>query len=576
MAASTSSKAAQESTTTSDSSTHPAEQEFSAQVAPTLTDTTTRPTRAKRGVKFWLIILSILISLFLSALDFTAISTALPTITHDLNGNDFVWVGSAYALASTALLPATGGLAQIFGRRPTMLLSQALFALGSALCGSAKNMNWLIAARTIQGAGGGGLQAITQIVVSDLVPLRERPLFNALIGVTWGIAAAIGPIVSGSLAQQGQWRWLFYLNLPLTGLAAVLVFAFLNLKTPEGSFRDKFMRMDWIGNFLIISSSSAVVIALTWGGVKFPWSSASILAPLILGLVGFVAFFLYEATLAKNPLIPFTLVSNRTSLSGYIQNFVGPCTIVGALYFLPVYYQACKNASPTRSGVELFGLTIPIGPILILGNASIAVTKRYRVQIWFAWALTVAGMGALSTLKADSTLVQAIGYPILVGVGSGIWYGATYFPVLAPLPVEEVAHALAFFAFGRQFAGVWGVTIGTAVLQTQLTTRLPADFIATLPGGDGVALAYSLVPVIPTLEPPLRGQVQAAYADSIAVIWQVLIGVAGIGLLASLFMKGLPLHTETDKNWGMKDEGEAEKEDGPEKQVDVSVEVQSA
>ncbi|THG95550.1 hypothetical protein EW026_g6125 [Hermanssonia centrifuga] len=141
--------------------------------------------------------------------ELTAVSTALPTIIHDLNGDDFVWVASAYALASTALLPASGGMAEIFGRRATMLVSLVMFALGSALCGSAQNMNWLIAGRTIQGAGGGGILSLSSIILSDLVALKERGLYNGMIGLTWACAASIGPVVGGALAQAGQWRWLF-------------------------------------------------------------------------------------------------------------------------------------------------------------------------------------------------------------------------------------------------------------------------------------------------------------------------------------------------------------------------------
>lgn len=124
------------------------------------------------------------------------------------------------------------------------------------------------------------------------------------------------------------------------------------------------------------------------------------------------------------------------------------------LDFLPAYYQACKNATPTRSGVEIFGLAIPIGPVLLMTGASIAITKTYRVQLWLAWCLTVISMGVMSTLRADSSLAHAVGYPIFLGIGSGIWYAATYFPVLAPLPVSENAHALAFFSFCRSFASV--------------------------------------------------------------------------------------------------------------------------
>ncbi|KIP07377.1 hypothetical protein PHLGIDRAFT_105716 [Phlebiopsis gigantea 11061_1 CR5-6] len=510
--------------------------------------------RTRKGFRHWLIIFSVLLCLFLSALEFTGVSTALPTIVHDLHGDDFVWVGSAYALASTALLPVAGGMAEIFGRRETMLISQALFALGSVLCGCAKNMNWLIAARTIQGAGGGGLQALTQIVISDLVSLRERPMYNGLVGVTWGFAAATGPIVGGALADQGQWRWFFYLNIPLTGLAAILVVLFLNLKKPSGSLRGKLGRMDWVGSFLIIASSCATVIGLTWGGVQFPWASANVLVPLVLGLVGLVGFFVYEAIGAQEPIIPFTLVSNRTSLSGYLQNFIAFIVVTCSVYFLPVYYQACRGSSPTRSGVELFGLAMTCGPGAMLTSVTIVITKKYRWQLWFGWVLIVVSMGVISTLHTDSPLSQAVGFPVILGLGTGVLFSAPYFPVLAPLPVSENAHALAFFAFGRLFATVWGVSIGTAVLQTQLTHRLTKEFIAQVPGAGSIALVYSVIPIIPTLDEPLKREVQDAFAGSIAVIWQVLIGISGLGFLASLAMKGLPLHSNVDERWGMNEE----------------------
>lgn len=224
--------------------------------------------------------------------------------------------------------------------------------------------------------------------------------------------------------------------------------------------------------------------------------------------------------------------------------------------------------------MELFGLAMSLGPMLLLSSAVIAKTKTYRPELWFAWAMITASMGALSVLRPDSSLAHAIGFQVILGIGGGIFYGAVYFPILAALPVTENAHAVAFIAFGRQFAGVrpfylvfllyshallqvWGVTIGTAILQTQLGKRLPQAFLAQLP--DGVSLAYSLVSVIPTLSEPLRSEVQLAFAQSIDVIWQVMIGVAGVGLIAALFMEGLPLHTQVDQDWGM--EGEKVNED---------------
>ena len=185
-------------------------------------------------------------------------------------------------------------------------------------------------------------------------------------------------------------------------------------------------------------------------------------------------------------------------------------------------------------------------------------------------------MGAMSTVHADSSYATAIGLPVILGTGSGLIYSAAYFPILAPLPVSENAHALALFSFVKQFASVrhnhrvpvisilihfrrsqvWGVTIGTAVLQTQLGQRLPAAFIEQFPGG--VAIAYSAIPVIPTVPEPLRTEIRTAFADSIIVIWQVMIGVGGLGLLFSLLMKGLPLHTQVDENWGIEDKKSGE------------------
>lgn len=508
----------------------------------------------KKGLHFWLVMVAICVSLFLSALEYTAVSTALPTITHDLKGEDFVWVASAYSLASTSLLPMSGGMANILGRRTTMLIFLALFALGSALCGSAQSMDWLIAARAVQGAGGGGILSITSIIISDLVPLRERAIYNGLIGLTWAVASAIGPVVGGGLAQRGQWRWLFYLNLPVVGVAAILITLFVKMKTPEGSLKEKLARMDWIGNFLIVASSSAVVIALTWGGVRYPWTSPNVLVPLILGFVGMALFMVYEALVAKEPLVPFELISNRTSLSGYIQTFIAPTVMIASIYFMPIYFQACLGHSPMRSGVDILACAMTLGPMLVVTGVTIAVSKRYRPQLWVGWGLLVLAMGLFSIVKADTPLRNSIGFSVLLGLGAGIIYAATYFPVLAPLPVSQNANALAFFAFCRSFAGVWGVTIGTAVLQTQLGKKLPADFIEKFPGG--VAIAYSAIPIIPSLPEPFRSEVRKAFADSLAVIWQVMIGVGAIGLLSCFFMKALPLHTSVDEKWGIEQEVE--------------------
>ncbi|KAL4246492.1 MFS transporter superfamily protein [Abortiporus biennis] len=513
----------------------------------------TKPQEQPKGIGFWMIILSLCVATGCSALEVTAVPTALPTITQALNGEDFVWVNSAFSLAATSLIPATGGLADIFGRRIVILSSFFLFALGSALCGSAQSMNWLIAARSIQGAGSGGILSLSSIILSDLVSLRERAKYNGMIGLVWAFTSSIGPLIGGGLAKA-NWRWVFYINLPLTGIAAGLVLLFLKLKTPTLSLREKFSRIDWIGNLLIIGSSAAAVIGLTWGGVKYPWTSWHTLVPLIIGLVGIVVFVIYEFTLATEPIVPPALLSNRTSISGYIQTFLTPIVMLACVIFQPAFFQSSYASSPIHSGVLILPSGVVLGVIIIFASVSVAATKKYRPQLWLGWVVIMVSCGLMSTLRYDSSTAKAIGYPCVLGFAGGFLYAVTYFPVLAPLPVKENAHALALFAFFRSFAGVWAIAIGSTVLDNQLSKKLSPEVLSLFPGGaNGV---YSSIPLFVKLEEPVRTQVRAAFAESIGVLWYVLLGISGLGLVSCVLMKGLPLHTNTDENWGLEQDSD--------------------
>ncbi|KAJ6468281.1 Mfs1.2 [Mycena sanguinolenta] len=515
----------------------------------TMTEDETGPT----GYRFWLIFLSLCISLFLAAFELTAVTTALPSIIHDLQGSHFIWVGSGYSIAATAFLPMSGGVAEIFGRRWSMLAALIIFALGSALCGSAKTMSWLIGARVVQGLGGGAILSMTSIIVSDMVPLRERGAYNGLLGLVWAFASGIGPLISGALVQHGQWRWLFYLNLPVCGVALALTLAFLSLPTPPGTLKEKLQRMDWIGNGIIISSTSAASIGLTWGGVQYPWSSPRVLVPVILGLCGIVAFFVYEARASTHPLVPYSLLSNRTSLSGYVQTFLNQLVVLAVAYYLPVYYQACKGATPLKSGIYMLALSLALGPSVVFAGISVSKFKRYRPQLWFGWGLFALGMGVCITLGSNTALSHGIGIPVIFGVAAGIILAVTYFPVLSPLDVHENARALAFFAFCRSFAGVWGITIGGVILQNQLKDNLPPQFLADFQAG--VDLSFALIPVIKDLPQPLQNQVKHAFADSLKILWGVLTGIVLLGLFVSLFMRHHDLTEKLDEKWTVPEAG---------------------
>ncbi|KAJ6550611.1 iron permease [Mycena vulgaris] len=509
-----------------------------------------------RDWRFWMIFMCVMLSQFLTALELSVISTALPTIVNALHGAQFVWIGSAYTLCSTAFVPLSGSLAEIFGRKFLMFGSIVIFAIGSALCGAATSMNFLIAGRAVQGLGAGGVASLCQIILSDLVPLKDRGVFNGLIAISYTIANGIGPVVGGSLAQKGQWRWIFYLNIPICGLTGLLVLLFLNLRTPPGTFSEKFKKIDFFGNALVAGATTSLMIGLTWGGVEFAWTSPRILVTLILGCVGLVVFFWYEFNFPKNPIVPRALLATLTSFSGYVQTSILFIVLICLLYYLPVYFQACMDASPIASGVDIFGLAFSVAPFALLVGLSIARSHQYRPQIWLSWALVVTGLGLLTTLHADSSRAKAIGFQLVPGAGLGMMTAAVFFPILAPLPVDSNAHAIAMYTFFRNFSNILGVTLGGTVLQNELKKRLPAAFSVQFPGG--TAIAYSIIPLIPTLPEPLKSEIRIAFAQSLRVVWQVLIGVSGLGLLASLAMKRLPLHTEVDQKWGIDKEKTSE------------------
>ncbi|PBK61155.1 related to fusarin C cluster-transporter [Armillaria ostoyae] len=507
---------------------------------------TTHHPKPARGLNFWMSFVSLCTALALFALELTSVSTALPTIVDDLHTSEFAWIGASYALSSTAFLPLSGRLAQIFGRKPTLISAVLIFAIGSALCGAAVSQSMMLIGRTVQGVGGGAIVALGDILLGDLVPLRDRGLFFGLLGLTWSIAAASGPVIGGSLASAGAWRWIFYLNLPLCGVSILLSAVFLHLRSPNIPIREGITRMDWSGNFLVVAGSTLFAIAITWGGVRYAWDTAHVLVPLCLGIVSLVAFFLYEGYMATEPIVPFLLMSNRTSASGYLQDFISPVVVLAAVYFIPIYYQGCKDSSPLTSGVQMLGFA-SISPASIVAGVTVVATQKYRPSLWFGWCLTIVGTVLISTVHADTPSAVMIGYTIVTGVGAGFVYALAQFPVQAPLPVTENARSLAFFAFLRAFSSIWGITIGNTILQNALTSRLPAEFLAQFP--DGVSLAYTIIPEIPQLAQPLKDQVRVAFADSLQLLWKIMAGLAGAGLFVSLFMQEVPMHAITDEDW---------------------------
>lgn len=274
------------------------------------------PMEGRSKGKIAVIMLALMLAVFLAALDVTIITTALPTISENFHSTaGYTWIGSAFLLANSASIPSWGKVSDIFGRKPMLLLANIVFMVGSLVAALSNSIGMLIAARAVQGIGGGGLIILVNIVIGDLFSLRSRGAFYGLIGGVWAIASSIGPIIGGAFTQHVTWRWCFYINLPLDGIAFFILLFFLDLKTPRTPFMEGLKAIDWIGSITIVGGTLMFLFGLQYGGVTHPWDSAEVLCLIIFGVVTWAIFGIWEWKFAKYPIMPMGLFASVSRLA---------------------------------------------------------------------------------------------------------------------------------------------------------------------------------------------------------------------------------------------------------------------
>ncbi|TNY24273.1 major facilitator superfamily domain-containing protein [Rhodotorula diobovata] len=503
----------------------------------------------KKGLRFWLVFACLLLATFNAAVEQTAISTALPTIADDLNGSDYAWIANVFMICSAAVIPWSGGLAYILGRRPVFYGGLGLFSVGSVICAVAQDMTTMLAGRGVQGAGAGVTFALVEVILSDLVPLKERGVYQGAFSATWSVASAVGPLLGGAFASF-NWRWLFALNALLAIPCFVITAAFMKLRGPEGNWRDKLAKMDWIGNLIFIPSISVLILGIVWGGETHPWRSAPVIATIVCGAVGLVLWFVVERHWVKHPTVPFEAMMNRTSLVGFFSTFLHGVVAMGVYYYWPAYFQSAKATTTIGSAVDFLPVVLVVSPMAMLSGIIISVTQSYKTINVLGWVAMTVGPGLLTLTTATTSTAGWVLIPMVSALGIGILYAASVFPILAPLPPSIAGQALSFQMLVRTFGNVLGISIGATTMTNVLAKKLPQAYLDIVPGG--TAGAYSSIPLIRGLEEPLKMQVREAFAQSLRVVWIVMIPFAGLGFLVALLMKSLPLNSTVDENFGVK------------------------
>ncbi|KFA73873.1 hypothetical protein S40288_00917 [Stachybotrys chartarum IBT 40288] len=516
-----------------------------------------------RGWRFWAIMISMGVLSLLAGLDATAVSTAMPSIINDLGSSQgYTWIANAYLLTTTAFTPICGQTANIFGRRALTIVSIVIFAIGSAIAGPAPSLGVLVAGRAIQGIGCAGINTMVEMVVCDLVPLRERGKFMGLIFAIYALSTTTGPLIGGAFASEASWRWIFYLNLPLSGLTLGMVLLSLSA-LPKGAnmSMSALKRVDWIGNALLVAAITSILIALTWGGGEEPWSSWRTIVPLVLGFVGLPLFLLYE-TRVPEPTTPFRLFSNRTSFVGNWSAFTHNMLVFWILFVLPIYFQAVLGASAFTSGVNILPTAAVCMPITIVGGGILTKLGRYRPLLMAGFALFPIAFGLFSMLDERSSTAFWAGIQIIGAVAIGVITPVTLPTILTPLPESDVAVATATWAFMRGFGTIWGAAIPLAVFNSRagslVASRLQDDETsrALLSNGGAYALAaggniHSALGLSDST-PELEDTVIGIYVDSLRLCWQVGLAFALFGFILSFVAKEIPMRTELETEFGLK------------------------
>lgn len=434
----------------------------------------------------------------------------------------------------------------------------------------------LIAGRAVQGVGSGGVNMIVDVIISDLVPLRQRGNYISIILTVYAIGTSLGPFVGGILVERASWRWVFYINLPVGGVALVLLFIFLRVKSRKGmTFTEKVKRIDFIGNSILIASTVSTLYSLTYAGTIYAWSDARVITSLVFGLLGLVLFAVYEGSgWAKEPVTPLRLFSHRTGAIIAFNTFMNSVLLYWATFFLPVYFQAVLLSTPSWSGVQLLPVVLVAVPGAVVAVIVLSKFGKYKALHLVGFAIETLSLGLFSTLDQNSSTAEWVIFQVLAGLGSGMILNTLLPAFQAGLAEQDQASATASWAFIRSFGNVWGVAIPAAIFANQFQSNAyrisdPA-VVAQLEGAQ--AYEHATKSFLEALQDPVRSETISVYVRALRYVWYVSIVFSGLATILAVFEKEIPLRKELETEFGLKeaDKGPQEGQEG-EKSLSVSI-----
>ncbi|SAM07155.1 hypothetical protein [Absidia glauca] len=475
--------------------------------------------KAKRHDKMWIKVITLLAlqgAFFLSTLDNTIISTCLTHIGSDFDEFTLIsWVADSYLLTLAAFQPLFSKFNDIFGRKWSLTTAVCFFLVGSLLCGISTSMVMLILCRAITGIGAAGILSAVTVIVYEMAPVEKRGVYQGIISSVYAVAGILGPLIGGAFSDNGSWRWVFYINLPIGGVSLILLLFLLDLPTPKTSFTEKLKRIDYAG------------------GESNAWGSVSVIALIVLSAVLLAVFVVIECKHATDPVLPPHLFRNQSVLAITFLNWILGINYFVTIYFLPIYLQVVKGDTALWSGIHVFIQQVGVAFAAISTGYVIAATGFYRPFIWMGMLFITIGVGLFCLLKTDTPLSEFYGITLLSGFGSGLLFSSTIISLISSVEGEDLSIVSGLGDFSRLIGGSVGIAIANTILNSCLTNLLPS-----------VLPPEYIQPVIKStlfIHDGLPKQYQAAtlkvYADSLGVIWYAVTPLTVLGLIASGFVQ---------------------------------------
>ncbi|TVY84980.1 Efflux pump roqT [Lachnellula suecica] len=494
--------------------------------------------------KLLLLGIALLSSLFCISLDGTILATAIPKITNHFHSlDDVAWYGSAYLFTTCAVQLVFGKMYALYATKWVFLTGVAIFELGSLICGTAPTSIALIIGRAIAGLGAAGIFTGVILIIATNVPLRQRPIYTGLMSSMHAVASVAGPLLGGVFTDHVTWRWCFYINLPFGVVSILFILLFLPSTPPPQSDKDwkeKVKSFDLIGTFFLIPGIICLLLALQWGGAKYPWDNARIIALFVVFGVLMAVFIGVEFWQKDRATIPLRILKDRNILGAV---WFGIC-MGGALfiftYYLPIWFQAIQGVSATQSGIRNLPSILGLVVFAMIGGGLVTAVGYYTPFLILSSVVTAVGAGMLSTLKTNSGKGEWIGYQILLSAGAGLGaQNVMLVPQVASPPADQPM-AISILIFTQTLSSAIFLAVAQNIFQNQLIRNLHSY----APDIDSSSVIQTGVTLLrENFSPEQLPPVLEAYNKAIIQTFYVAVAMAAASVFGPIFMKWLSLKT---------------------------------